>query len=310
MSEPQLNRAPVSPKHNTSQALSAILQANLDYFLGWQPYAYEGTNIRGVHQTRVSFRRSRSALTVFRKALPRDVALPIANELRWIAGEMGDARDTDVFISEGIPDVSAELNDKDGEARLLALAEKQQAAAYEKVRAMFDSDRYKNFLKTYQAWITKEAWLKDKAMAGPAKKQMKKPVKQFADKTLARFFNKILAQGEHMATMSEEELHELRKDCKKMRYATEFFTPLYNEADVDEFTLKFKGVQKLLGLINDVAVMPMLLDRMMAGSDDAQARAYADRLAESRRSQQAGAKEALMGQAWGEMVAAKRPWEK
>jgi CHAD domain-containing protein len=305
MSDPVLNRAPVAPSHNTSQAFQAILQANLDYFLGWAPIAYEGKNLTGVHQARVAFRRSRSAVTIFRKVVGRAAGTPIALELKWIAGEMGAARDIDVFISEGIPDVAATINDPAGQAKLEALAQKKQAVAYTSVRAMLDSDRYKKFIAQYKSWIADEAWRKVK---GANKKQLDQPVTQFASKILEQVFNKILTQGERLAQMSDEELHELRKACKKMRYATEFFTPLYDGAAVSEFTGKFKAVQKLLGLINDVAVMPTLLNELV-GDADAQTKKFSDSLAELRRKQQAEAKEALMGTVWKELVEVKRPWK-
>ena len=309
-SDPVLNRAPVSPKHSTSEALQAILQANLDYFMGWQPYAYEGVRMRGVHQTRVSFRRSRSALTVFRKALPRAVALPTATGLKTVAGEMGPARDMDVFIAEGIPDVSEAINNPEGEEKLRAIAQGHKETAYVAVRAMFDGDHYPTFIKEYQAWINDQGWLKDENMTKATRKQMKSPVTKFAPKVLERRFNKIMAQAGRMSEMSEEEMHDLRKDCKKMRYATEFFTPLYNVEEVAEFTARFKAVQKLLGLINDVAVMPSLLEQLLDGVEDAQIKDFAQQLSTLRRGQQDEAKQKLLGGVWKELEAVKRPWKK
>ena len=51
----------------------------------------------GVHKMRVATRRLRSALATFRPMLDRAVTDPLRDELKWIAGELGGARDAEVL---------------------------------------------------------------------------------------------------------------------------------------------------------------------------------------------------------------------
>jgi CHAD domain-containing protein len=53
-------------------------------------------------------------------------------------------------------------------------------------------------------------------------------VKDVADARIWRLFRRIVAAGREMGEApAPEQLHELRKDCKKLRYLMEFFASLY-----------------------------------------------------------------------------------
>ena len=50
-----------------------------------------------VHKMRVATRRLRSALTTFKPLFDADVVRPLGGELKWLAGELGAARDAEVM---------------------------------------------------------------------------------------------------------------------------------------------------------------------------------------------------------------------
>ena len=50
-----------------------------------------------VHKMRVATRRLRSALTTFKPLFAADVVRPLRDELKWLAGELGAARDAEVM---------------------------------------------------------------------------------------------------------------------------------------------------------------------------------------------------------------------
>ena len=85
--------APVTEQLTASEAAALIFQHHFEYLLSWEETAKTWDDIEGVHQVRVSFRKIRSALTLFRNAIPKAVSAPWNQEIRWIAGEMGMARD-------------------------------------------------------------------------------------------------------------------------------------------------------------------------------------------------------------------------
>ena len=64
---------------------------------------------------RVCIRRMRSALTVFREAIPRKVTASFAKEMRWAVQALDRARDLDVYITENLS--SKEKNNRRNWAR-------------------------------------------------------------------------------------------------------------------------------------------------------------------------------------------------
>ncbi|MBF0622239.1 MAG: CHAD domain-containing protein [Magnetococcales bacterium] len=292
--------APITAKMSTEKAFQTILQHNFKYMEGWAAVAYEGKNIRGVHQARVAFRRMRSSLGIFRRAFPRTVTDHYRVEMKWAASAMGQARDTDVFISETLANAPKGA----GKAELTALVEAHHKDAYKQVRAMFDSGRYKKFKSDFKAWSGGK-WGK---VDPKAKKKMAMNVADYAKMELGRRYNKLEALGKGHAKMSDDELHRLRIECKKMRYACEFFVPVLGKAAMRKFIANLKAVQGLLGSMQDASVMPVLLGEITAGNKNAKVKKYCDSLVgSSAKGTKADVRKKLPG-VWKTFTGTKRPW--
>ena len=117
--------APVTTNQSVSEAFATILRHNFAYLLQWEEAARSWEDIEGVHQFRVTVRRMRSALSLFRDAIPKAAGGHWSAEMRWIAGELSLARDLDVFISDGLSSVADELPLR-GCQGLLQLAEERR----------------------------------------------------------------------------------------------------------------------------------------------------------------------------------------
>ena len=264
--------APVTEQLTASEAAALIFQHHFEYLLSWEETAKTWDDIEGVHQVRVSFRKIRSALTLFRNAIPKAVSAPWNQEIRWIAGEMGMARDLDVFIDEGLGSIQGKLPFQ-GEHKLVALAREARAKTYrEQVRPMLESERYANFKSGFQHWYQQREWesadLKTKQQTNL---QMK--LGKYSRKLLDKQERKVLALGSHIDRNNAQEMHRLRIECKKLRYAADFFKPLY--AGIGNFIDHMKGLQDILGVMNDISVMHHLLRALLADTNDHETLEYA-----------------------------------
>ena len=278
MALPSIDKKVVlSPKQTTNEAFERILRANFDAMLKWAPIAYNHEHIEGVHQVRVSLRRLRSAISIFRKAIPREITDPWNQEMRWVASGFGPARDLDVFIGEGLDVMAGKIPLQAGEKKLQKLAVKRQEAAYVDIRTLMESDRYKKFVTNFDLWITDRGWFQVE-MPADIRENLGKSVVGYAKKVMSKRLKTVLLTGAHMETMSDEELHQLRIECKKLRYATEFFSALFDPKDMAAFTMQLKEVQGLLGIMNDVAVMPGLMEKLLGKSKDPELFQYAGAL--------------------------------
>ncbi len=215
---------PLQADLSVSAALSEILGHNFDEMLHWEAKARSWEDIEGVHQMRVSCRRMRAALSAFRSAVPKAVSGQWSEELGWAAGQLGPARDLDVFIREGLTAVADKLP-LPGREPLLALAEQHRAAAYDRVRAMLDSDRYAGLKRDFRQWLDTGAWDQGE-LSGKQRRQLEMPIGQYARKRLDRLERRVLEAGTDLDKHAPEPMHRLRIQCKKLRYGAEFFAPI------------------------------------------------------------------------------------
>jgi len=288
---------------NVSEAFATILKHNLEHLLAWEDTARSGQDIEGVHQTRVAFRRMRSALQTFRAAVPRKITDHWSEEMRWLASELGAARDIDVFIDEALSPVLGLLAIA-GEDKLTELALAYRAKSYERVRAMLAGERYLVFKKDFSAWVERRDWLHHE-IPDKKRKRLDSNVGQFARRLLDRQERNVLEIGTHVDKDSSEQMHRLRIACKKLRYAAEFFIPLYS--GMSEFIGHMKGLQDLLGIMNDVAVMENLLQHVMGGSTDPEVLHYAGAIV-GWRTRQYHELKGTFDSRWDEFVHARHPW--
>jgi len=295
--------APVLDGQTVSEAFQTILRHNFQYLQLWEDTARSGENIEGVHQIRVSFRRMRSAMSSFRSAVPRAVSGAWMKELGWLASQLGMARDLDVFIDEGIGGVRGILP-LPGEEKLLELAKQHQARSYVTVAEMLESDRYALFKQEFAVWLDEKGWEQGE-LTEKQRKRLASPVTAFSRKLLDKLERRVLGAGSHVDKNNPDEMHRLRIECKKLRYGAEFFVPILK--GLDDFIDRMKGLQDLLGVLNDVAVMRHLLDVLLKDVNDPEILQYAGGLVGWRCRQG----QELLGSfedRWEDFVHAKHPW--
>jgi CHAD domain-containing protein len=298
--------APVMADQSVSDAFATIMRHNFDYLLTWEEATRSWDDIEGVHQSRVTLRRMRSALSLFRNALPKPARKQWSDELRWVADELGMARDLDVLISESLAAAAKDLP-LSGSQGLMRLAERRRAQAYEQqVCPMLDSDRYRSFKEGFEAWFSEKQWESNES----SKKELKTlsmNMVPFSRQLMDKQERKVLAAGSHVDRLDPKAMHSLRIECKKLRYAAEFFTPLF--MGMDTFMLQMKGLQDLLGLMNDVSVMRQLLDDLLAEQTDHEILVYAGGLIGWRTCDYQHMLDSF-DLYWEEFIEAKHPWWK
>lgn len=297
--------APVKSAETVSETLGTILRHNFSFLDQWEDAARSWDDIEGVHQVRVVFRRMRSALTTFRSAVSADTTRYWSEEMRALASQLGDARDLDVFIEESLGAVHGKLR-LPGEKELRVIAENRRALAYEKVRAMLDSERYQQFKVGFSAWLSDTGW-KHGELSKKKQSRLDSNIVAYSRKVLDKQERKVLSRGARVDVNSAEEMHKLRIECKKLRYTAEFFSPIFS--GMDSFIHHMRGLQDLLGVMNDVMVMGKLLEDLFAADHDRKAVEYAGGVVGWRTREYFDLLESFDAR-WNEFVHSKNPWWK
>src|SRR4051794_27312403 len=107
---PQLCTVPAQAEfpHSGEELLQLAGRAGIDHLLRHREAAQTG-NAEAIHQMRVGVRRLRSILSALSPFLPAEPRCRASGELRWIADELGPARNLDVFVDEILAPARAAL---------------------------------------------------------------------------------------------------------------------------------------------------------------------------------------------------------
>ena len=95
--------------------------------------------------------------------------------------------------------------------------------------------------------------------------RLAEPCRDYARRMLARRHRRMMQDGRDLAALDIPALHELRKDGKRLRYACEFFGPLFGGKATRRFGKRMEPLQEALGFLNDAAVAASLVEQLGTG---------------------------------------------
>lgn len=264
-------RLELDEEASLEDVLHAIFTSCIEQIVVNEAPARAGGDPEGVHQLRVGARRLRSALSLFGDTLPDENREFFRAELRWLSGEMGDARDLDVFLAETLEPMLLQTPDRDDLQRLDAAARELREVGYRRVRAALDSRRYTGLILALGAWNSGRRWRNQPLT--PESARLFAPAREIGRPLLDRLYNKARRRGAKMEELTLDEAHRLRIELKKLRYAGEFLSRLYPHHHARRFNKRLGRLQDTLGHLNDQSTAHGLLERVIeqaasgAGSD-------------------------------------------
>jgi len=240
-----------------NDAFKAIAWATLGHLQANERGMLESRDPEYLHQVRVALRRLRSVFSVFADLFPGEQTVPLTAELKWLAGALGPARDWDVFMTETLPPILGEFGGRDGLSVLRRQCARRRQSAGRRARNALDSQRYQRLTLMLSAWLVAEPWLKqaDDAMLAA----FRAPAVEFAGAVLDRRFSLVRKRGRKLRQLPAAELHRLRIAIKRLRYAVDFFSTLYDGKRVQEMLARLTRLQDILGAMNDAATVAGLM---------------------------------------------------
>jgi CHAD domain-containing protein/uncharacterized protein YjbK len=237
----------VKPSVSIGDLALVTLRRHFNELLAQEPAAKLGEDAKPIHQMRVATRRLRSALTLFRSYLPSQAAI-LNEELRWVASALGAIRDLDIQIGHiGHVDkwsVTALDQDRNAVDALKQVLAQLRASAHAELLAVFNDMRYEALLESFGALLQ-----------GPAVQvgHTSQPALEVAPKLVVRCYRKTRKLGDALDDSSSlDEYHALRKQFKRLRYAVEAVSPLYDKR-IKTFVRQIETVQELLGELQDAS---------------------------------------------------------
>lgn len=244
----------LTDKMTAGDAFQEIVRSCLRHFRLNVPLVLEQQDASALHQARVALRRLRSALSIHKTMLDGR-AEALNDELRWLAGELGKARDLDVLIERA------------GKGPLRKRLLSARGDAYENAVAALQSERARALMIDLAEWVAIGDWRSRRE----AKDIRKLPARDFAAGALDRFRRKVKKGGRDLEDLDDEARHEVRKAAKKLRYATDFYTDMFarkrERRRHKRFVRALEALQDQLGALNDLATAPHVLARLGLADD-------------------------------------------
>ncbi|VGO12958.1 hypothetical protein PDESU_01512 [Pontiella desulfatans] len=196
-----------------------------------------------VHDYRVSLRRVRSLLSLFKGVYAGDANAKLKAELAEVMKQTNRLRDLDVCLMDKdgyygmVPESLHEGLDV-----MFGVFARERRGALDGVRSLLLGPDYAQRMRRLNV---------------PKKKgeAADEPTIHFARRLILARYNKIARIAPSIdSSTPDAQIHELRIQCKKLRYLMEFFSPLFPEASIKPLIKSLKGLQDVLGRFNDYSV--------------------------------------------------------
>ena len=248
----------IAAEHVVDDVIALLAGSCWHHLLKNHAVANEGSDPEGVHQMRLALRRLRTICALFRRDIPSPAFRAVNNEARWLMQQLGPARDWDVFAETTIARLVTAAPDVDL-VGLREAVERQRKSSYGALQAVLADARCSRFLLSLGHMVEHRGWRNE--IDSEALVVLSQPMPALAGKILSRLHRKALKRGSHFRQLNIDAQHDLRIDLKKLRYAAEFFLPLYSaHGPAKRYVKRLTGVQASLGRARDIASSRPLLD--------------------------------------------------
>lgn len=231
-----------------SEIARGVFQTQLDSIQLHLGGCIDGTEPIHLHDLRVANRRTRAALTEFKKIIPVDVFNKFQGEFRWIHRVTGPVRDLDVTLSQ-YPLFKKEIPKtwrKHLKPLRKILTEKRETAQLELAEEL-RSARIQEILRDWQEHLDGGLVVTEGIGAEDAR--------EYGGKRIVKRYRKVQREGGNLTKKTPAaQFHEYRIEVKKLRYLMEFYRPVMNQEDFGKLRGGLKNVQDTFGDFQDTDV--------------------------------------------------------
>lgn len=215
-----------------------------------------GEDIEALHDMRVATRRMRAAADVFAGHFDPDALRPVTKGLRRTGRALGAVRDLDVLLEQAEAyQAGLEADRTASLAPLLADWRARREVARRALLSYLDGAAYRDFIVASQAFLTAPG---AGARPIPPGEPLPHQVRHVAPRLILARYEAVRAYETIIDAAPLTAYHMLRIDCKRLRYALEFFRELLGP-EAPELIKQVTAMQDLLGALQDAHVAERLI---------------------------------------------------
>ena len=233
-------------------AIVKILQANFATMEQQEAGIGADLDVEYLHDFRIALRRFRSILATFGKRVPQALSEKIVADLKWLNIATGTRRDLDVYLQHlRAPGGVLKTIGRETLDEMYRIIAGERRKAQHRLMRDLNSARYRSLKAEILDYLD---YLEERSHTQQASARVVSGAAIWQDyRRIRRRVNR--SDG----TMSIENLHTLRKNCKRLRYQIEAFSKLFAKRRVAVVVADLKVLQDVLGAICDNDVQRQFL---------------------------------------------------
>lgn len=253
----------VEPGMTLSEAAAVVIEGQLWRLQANEAGALSWEDPEHVHDMRVATRTLRAALRVFDCAVETDERKMLMEDLRWLAGLLGEVRDADVLVSQLRQYMKTARSEDQGTILALVLrVERRRDPPRVALAAGIWSERYASLKGRLDSLVGRL----QSTDAGDVS------VAEHAVKTIREQYRRVQRAGIRAQSGRQRDMHRLRIECKRLRYCCEFFAGLYDQ-ELKRTIKNCTKIQGSLGAARDSYLQRQTIKTLASGVRGGEARA-------------------------------------
>ncbi len=247
-----------------SEAGRKILRFHFQRMVSHEKGTKLGEDIEELHDMRVSSRRIRAALRIFRPFYVKKEIKPFSKKLGKTGRILGVVRDMDVFLEKLSIDIDENPNliSKDLEAFQIYWQNERENFQLDLVTYL-NSDFYLDFRRDFKVFTETPFWV--------ARKNRREYLHSRVPGIIKMYFAQVKDFNTEIGAANLEEYHRLRIRLKILRYTLEFFRDVLDPG-YEQIIDAIKPMQDHLGDLNDAWVargyISQFIEKGTSGSKD------------------------------------------
>ncbi len=245
----------LDPKISSRTAASTIISIMIHKQRQTEHGVIKDIDSEFLHHYRVALRMIRAAVAQLKEVFPPQDVISLKQRFGALASETNYLRDLDVFILDkerymGLLPPSL----KDGLLPMFNDFEQSRAVEVKRIARWLSS-------RAYKQEMTELETLFENGYSALETHWSEQPIIELAVSKIQKRYKKIQKAASKIThNTADEDIHEIRINCKKLRYLLYFFGSLFNKKQVKVAGRHLKKLQNTLGIFNDLSVQTEFLE--------------------------------------------------
>jgi len=247
---------PILADEPMSEAGRKVLYLHFKRMLAHEPGTRLGQDPEALHDMRVATRRMRAAFQLFAPYFDAKALAPFGKRLRRLGRSLGTVRDLDVLLQKA-QSYAANLppDQADSLDPLLAAWQTHREVARRQMLEYLDSPAYRKFVTEFETFLTTP---NAGALAASPGQPEPYQVRHIVPRLIFTRYESVRAYEPLLPAASLDTLHQLRIECKGLRYSLEFFREVLGP-EAAGLIKQVVAMQDLLGELQDARVAEGLI---------------------------------------------------